>query len=135
MAGVSTTPAMRGEGFWKRAAFGVLALTVVAAAGFAGWYRQTYNVWPGQGASGRVHWCGRDYQTGGLPRSWQQITSQERFPIHAVGQYPPLGWSRQDLFAPESKRLPVSPPLACAMVVYLRTGPNEYQAYGLLGGP
>jgi hypothetical protein len=39
------------------------------------------------------------------------------------------------LFAPESTRLPVSPPLACAMVVYLRTGPDEYQAYGLLGGP
>jgi hypothetical protein len=60
MAGVSTAPAMRVEGFWKRVAFG---------------------------------------------------------------------------FAPESQRLPVSPPLACAMVVYLRTGPDEYQAYGLLGGP
>jgi hypothetical protein len=69
------------------------------------------------------------------PQSWQQITSQERFPIHAVGQYPPLGWSRQDLFAAGSKQLSASLPPVCAIVVYLRTGPNEYHAYGLLGGP
>jgi hypothetical protein len=26
-------------------------------------------------------------------------------------------------------------PTPCAMVVYLRTGPDEYQAYSLEGGP
>jgi hypothetical protein len=35
-------------------------LTVLAAGGSAIWYRHTYNMWPGQDASTRVHWCGRD---------------------------------------------------------------------------
>lgn len=107
--------------------------------GFAVWYRQAYNVWPGEGASARVHWCGRDYETsGGRPQTWQQITSTAPLPVHAVGWYPPLGFSRQELFAParpEALRLSASPPPVCATVVYLRTGPDEYQAYGLLGGP
>ena len=67
-----------------------------------------------------------------------KITSRERLPVRAVGQYPPLGWSRRALFGaaiPEPRRLPVSPPTPCAMVVYLRTGPDEYQAYSLEGGP
>ena len=117
----------------------MLALVVVAAGGFAVWYRQAYNVWPGQGASARVHWCSRDYESfGGLPQTWRQISAQERFPVYAVGQYPPLGWSREELFAATTsaaQRLPVSPPLVCAMVVYLRTGPDQYQAYSLEGGP
>ncbi len=83
---------------WYQVVSGVLTLMVVAAGGF--WYRQAYNVWPGQGASARVHWCGRDYESfGGPPQTWQQITLQEPVPVHAVGQYPPLGWSRQELFA------------------------------------
>jgi hypothetical protein len=51
---------------------------------------------------------------------------------------PPLGFSRQELFAattPGARRLPSSPGLVCAMVVYLRTGTGEYQAYSLEGGP
>ena len=56
-----------------------------------------------------------------------------------MGQYPPLGWwSRQELFAaatPKSLRLAVSKSLVCAMVVYLRSGPDEYRAYSLEGGP
>ncbi len=130
---------LRGGRFWSRAGCGVLVLVVVAAGGVAVWYRQTYNVWPGQGVSARVYWCGRDYETGGgTPQTWQQISSRQRLPLHAVGQYPPLGWSRQELFAPaipEAQRSSVSPPPPCAMVVYLRTSPGEYQAYGLLGGP
>lgn len=139
MACVSTTTAMRGGRAWVRAAGAVLALAVVAAGGFSVWYRQAYNVWPGQGASARVHWCGRDYESfGGPPRSWRQITAQEPIPIHAVGRYPPLGWSRRELFAaatPGSLRLAVSRSLTCTTVVYLRTGPDEYQAYSLEGGP
>ena len=131
MTGVSALMTMRGARFWIRAGSGVLALAIV----FAGWYRWVYNVWPGQGASARVHWCGRNYEHfGGPGRSWRQISSQERRPIHAVGMYPPFGWSRQELFAATSPAaLPSSAP--CTMVVYLRTGPNEYRAYTLLGGP
>ena len=138
IARVGAATAIRGRSMAARIARGVLALVIVAAGGFAVWYRQTYNVWPGQRASARVHWCGRDYETGGGAQTWKQIASQERFSIQAVGEYPPLGWSRQELFAavtPTAQRYSVSPPLPCAMTVYLRTGRNEYRAYGLLGGP
>ena len=119
--------AMRGARFWIRAGSSVLALAIV----FAGWYRWVYNVWPGQGASARVHWCGRDYQSGGPVQSWRQISSKVPLPIRAVGLYPPLGWSRQELFAPVS-----APSSAfCVTVVYLRTGPDEYLAYSLYGRP
>jgi hypothetical protein len=135
MTGVSALMAMRGARFWIRAGSSALALAIIAAGGLAVWYRSVYNVWPGMGASARVHWCGRDYQYSGDPaQSWRQISSQAQWPIHAVGLYPPLGWSRQELFAatyPQALRSSAS----CATVVYLRTGPDEYRVYGLEGGP
>jgi hypothetical protein len=139
MTGVRAIVATRGARFWSRVGQGVLALVVVAAGGFALWYRQAYNVWPGQEASARVHWCGRDYESFGRPRQTrQQISSREHVRILPVGQYPPLGWSRQGLFAAVvigTQRVTVSPPPLCAMVVYLRTGPDQYRAYSLEGGP
>jgi hypothetical protein len=139
MAGVSATTAVRGGRLWSRAAGGILVLLIVAAGGVAVRYRAVYNVWPGQRASARVHWCGRDYESfGGPPHSWRQISAQEPIPIHAVGVYPPLGWSRQELFAAAttgSQRLAAGQPQVCAMIVYLRTGPGEYRAYSLEGGP
>jgi hypothetical protein len=138
MAGVSATTTVRGH-LWPRAAVGrILVLLIVAAAGVAVWYRAVYNVWPGQGASARVHWCGRDYESfGGPPRSWRQISVQEPAAIHAVGVYPPLGWSRQELFAAATagSRPAASGPQVCAMVVYLQTGPGQYRPYSLEGGP
>jgi hypothetical protein len=139
MTCVNAIMAMRGRRLWVRAVRGALALMVVAAGGIAVWYRQAYNVWPGQEASARVHWCGRDYESfSSAPQTRQQISSREHFLIRPVGQYPPLGWSRQELFAAVvigAQRRSVSPPPLCAMVVYLRTGPDEYQAYSLEGGP
>ncbi len=44
----------------------------------------------------------------------------------------------RQLFAariPDKQRFAVSPPTVCAVLVYLRTGPNEYQVYRLEGGP
>ena len=128
MTGVSGLAAVRGARFWIRAGSGVLALAII----FAGWYRWVYNVWPGQGADARVHWCGRIYEDpGGPAQSWRQISPQSPLPIHVVGLYPPLGWSRQELFAS------LSPPRSaiCTTAVYLRIGPDGYRAYTLLGGP
>jgi hypothetical protein len=114
-----------------------VALVVVAAGLFALWYRQTYNVWPGQNAADRLHWCGRDYQSSaGPPQTRQQISSRDHFLIRPVGRYPPLGLSRQELFAAAvvgARRVSVRPP-RCAMVVYLRTGPDQYRAYTIQGG-
>ncbi|MGO9217537.1 MAG: hypothetical protein ACLP5E_07175 [Streptosporangiaceae bacterium] len=119
--------------------YGVVTAVMVAGGGFTFWYRATYNVLPGQGASTRLHWCGRDYQSSdGSPQTWRQISAQQRAPIRALGHYPPLGVPGQELFAPAApgaQRFSVSPPLPCAMVVYLRTGPGEYLTYVLEGGP
>jgi hypothetical protein len=139
MAGVNAVTPVRGEHAWSRAVSGALVLILAAAGGFTVWYRAVYNVWPGQGASSRVHWCGRDYESfGGPPQTWRQISAQEPSPIHAVGVYPPLGWSRQELFTAataQSERRAARQSLVCAMIVYLRTGPGEYRAYSLEGGP
>ena len=40
---------------------GLLIALLFAVGGFLLWYRGTYNVFPGQSADSRVHWCNRDY--------------------------------------------------------------------------
>ena len=114
-----------------RVLLGVLAVVVVAAGAFAGWYRSYYNIWPAQAVTGRVHWCERDYQsTGGAPETWPQVNRGA--PVRAFGAYPPLGVPREELFA---ALIPGAAPGGCATVVYLRAGPDRYQSYSLLGGP
>ena len=49
MTDVGAIVAMRGARFGIRVTSGVLALMVVAAGGIAVWYRQAWNVRPGQG--------------------------------------------------------------------------------------
>lgn len=130
-----TRPGMR---ILIRIAAGFVTLIFVAAALGAVVYRTTYNVWPGQSASAWVHWCGRDYENfGGAPDSRQQMAATGPVRVRLVAQYPPLALSRQQLFAaitPQAQRDAVSPPLPCAMIIYLRTGPDSYQAYSLEGG-
>jgi hypothetical protein len=138
VTGVTASAAGRGRRFWIMAARGGLAVVVVAG-GFTVWYRATYHAWPGQEVS-RVHWCGRDYQAyPGRSDTWPQVASEQRWPVHHVGWYPPLGWPHQELFAaafPAEVRHAARPPLhSCAVVVYLRTGPGKYKAYSLEGGP
>jgi hypothetical protein len=119
--------------------YALVAVVIVAAGCFTFWYRATYGVLPGQGDPARVHWCGRDYQDGGGPAlTWRQVLAGQPSRVHAVGRYPPLGWPGQELFAAATRPAPRStagPPLACAVVVYLRTGPGNYRAYSLEGGP
>ena len=110
----------------------LLALIIIAAGVFAVWYRASYNIWPGQRADTRVHWCGRDYQQDGSPQTWRQVTAGTSFPVRAVGEYPPLGLTRQELFAPIVPHAQLS---SCATVVYLHASPGDYQPYSLLGGP
>ena len=110
----------------------LLALVIVAAAAFAVWYRASYNIWPGQRADARVHWCERDYQEDGSPQPWRQVTAGTSYPVRAVGDYRPLGLTRQELFAPIVPHAQLS---SCATVIYVRTAPSAYQPYSLLGGP
>ena len=108
----------------------------VAAVAIALWYRAVFHAWPGQQVS-RVHWCGRDYEYSGPPETWAQITAEERLPVRPVGGYPPL-LPQGELFAariPDRQRFSVSPPMVCAVLVYLRIGQDKYQVYSLEGGP
>jgi len=121
----------------------VASVALVAAClvglGFSAWYRETYGVFPGQGASQRLHWCGRDYQAlAGTAMTWRQISAQEPWPVHVVDLFPPLGFSKEALFASINPAIAKMPPggiTSCTTVIYVRLGPNRYQPYSLLGGP
>jgi hypothetical protein len=114
---------------------GLLAAAMVVSAA---WYRANYHTWPGQAASDRVHWCGRNYQAASATGTgWAQISSRAGGPIRLVGNYLPLG-PAEPMYAvitPASQRNAASPPLPCSMVVYLRKARNQYVTYSLLGGP
>jgi hypothetical protein len=62
-------------------------------------------------------------------------TAQTSGPVRLAGRYPLLG-NRAALYAavvPPSQRTPAGG--ACAIGVYLRTGPDRYRGYTLEGGP
>jgi hypothetical protein len=114
---------------------GVLIAVVLVAGAFVFWYRATYNVLPGQGASGRVHWCGRDYQWPGGTSTWAQLTARTAGRPQLAGQYPPLG-HQAALYAqvvPVAQRSRYGG--SCTVVIYLRTAPDRYRSYDLEGGP
>ncbi len=121
--------------WWTQVAGGLVGLAVLAAGVFVISYRSIYHVWPGEHASDRVHWCGRDYDDAGdQAQTWRQISARAPGPIRSEGSYPPLAWSPQQLFAavyPTAERSPHS----CAELVYLRTGTDQYRTYSLEGGP
>ena len=118
---------------WREPAAWTLIVLVFAAFGFVAWYRATYNVFPGQGADAQVHWCSRDYDAAGLPAvSLQQARAGATSPVRVVGAYPPLALHREQLLAEE---YPGPHTTSCALVAYLRTGPDRYEAYQLSGGP
>lgn len=112
--------------------YGVLAALVVVGGGLF-WYRSYYNIWPGQDATQRVHWCERDYQNLGSPaETWRQVTASSTTKVRSFGRYPPLGVPGQELYAAVFSD---AQPSGCSTEVYLRTGSDRYQEYSLLGGP
>ena len=125
-------------GTWRRhrrdLTGGILIVVVLAAAAFVFWYRATYNVLPGQAASGRVHWCGRDYQWAGGTSTWAQLTAHTADRPQLAGHYPPLG-GQDALYAQVTPVAQRPSDGLCATVVYLRTAPGRYRSYGLEGGP
>ena len=115
-----------------RRAVAALAVVLLAAV-VAIWYRGTYHVWPGEAAGSRVHWCGRDYENDQRPASAEtlrQVKAVSTLPLRVAGDYPPLG--------PRQQLLTVSmagQPAVCPTGVFLKTGPDSYLPYSLLGGP
>ena len=116
-----------------RRAVGALAVVFLAAAAVTVWYRGTYHIWPGQAAGSWVHWCGRDYENDqgpGSAETLRQAKAGTPLPLRVAADYPPLG--------PRQQLLTVSmagQPAACPTRVFLKTGPDSYLPYGLLGGP
>jgi hypothetical protein len=124
--GMSTT--RRAERRRQAVAWALYAL-LFAVGGFTLWYRATYNVFPGQSADARVHWCNRDYAP---TLSLQRVEAGASWPVRVVGNYPPLALHRDQLLA---EVYPGPHTHSCAVTVYLRTGPDRYAGYELSGGP
>jgi hypothetical protein len=127
--GMST--ARRAERRRQAVAWALYAL-LFAVGGFTLWYRATYNVFPGQSADARVHWCNRDYDDDAPTLSLQRVEAGASWPVRVVGNYPPLALHRDQLLA---EVYPGPHTHSCAVTVYLRTGPDRYAGYELSGGP
>jgi hypothetical protein len=116
----------------RQAAASALYALLFAAGGFTLWYRATYNVFPGQSADARVHWCNRDYDNYARALSLRQVEAGASWPVRVVGNYPPLALHRDQLLA---EVYPGPHTHSCAVAVYLRTGTDRYEGYELSGGP
>jgi hypothetical protein len=80
-----------------------------------------------------VHWCYRNYDNDGGPaQSLRQVEAGATSPVRVVGNYPPLAFHRDQLLA---EVYPGPHTYSCAIVVYLRIGPDRYAGYELSGGP
>ncbi len=123
----------------------LLVVGVVVAGTWAVRVRAVEGMWPWQEVGERVTWCERDYaRLPGPPRTLaaaraeygqgglQQVTTTGRGdrarevwadpgPDHAVRT--PDGWRPAMQTAP------------CAMTAYVRTGPDAFVPYEILGGP
>ncbi len=116
-----------------RKAVAALAAVLAVVGAAAVWYRGTYHVWPGQAAGSRVHWCGRDYENDqgpGSAETLRQAKAGSSLPLRVAAEYPPLGPRQQLLAVSMAGQLAV-----CPTVVFLKTGPDSYLPYGMLGGP
>jgi hypothetical protein len=127
----------------RRRARELVAIAVIVVCvlgvGFSAWYRGTYWVFPGLGASPRVHWCGRDYEAlPGPTMTWRQVAAEAPWPVRVVDLYPPLGLRQEALFAsvdPAIARTPARQITSCTTLLYARLGPDRYRPYSILGGP
>ncbi|WP_152991452.1 hypothetical protein [Frankia sp. R43] len=116
----------------------LLAVFLVGAAIFAVWCRASFHVWPWSSSlPDRVTYCGREYLGPGDPVTLAEAEAFENGVIRKVGHYGfgALGWSIYANPQSEQARTAVSPPLPCAMGVYLRTDDDRVVAYTLSGGP
>jgi hypothetical protein len=109
----------------RRLVGGIVVLVVLAGAGCVAW-RASWHGWPWREPAW-VHWCGRDYEAGGLRAGAGGL--------HAAGRYPPVVgrrlYSTVEAPARAARRRRGD---ACDTLVYRSTG-SGYRTYALLGGP
>jgi len=125
---------------------GVLAAAVIIALGVGSLgYRKAYGAWWPQSPD-RLTYCGRSYATdhslvltrAGVAKASSRtgLPGEAPYPLVTVGRVPPvIGQPLLASVTPESTRQMSDPQLPCAMGVFLKTGPDAYTGYGLLGGP
>jgi hypothetical protein len=129
-----------------RRIFGCFVVAVIISGGIVGTlaYRKAYGTW--WGTPDRIGYCGRTYGTDfSAVVSRAEIVSFKAalpgdppYPVVTVARVPPI--VGQPLLAartPDSARLDSqgNSRLPCAMSVYLKIGPDSYNAYTISGGP
>ena len=115
-----------------------LALTAIVLAGWVIYSRSAFGTWNPTAQPARISYCDRTYLPGQhVSRAVIDSTGNGLgvFPFRQVGSTAgrspffakPLSDSVRDRYG--------TPPLPCAMAVYLKVGPDDYVAYALSGGP
>jgi hypothetical protein len=120
---------------WLLPAAGLVLAVLLAAGGWAAWYRSTYHLWPGESIPPRIHWCGRDYDHGiGPAVSIAEVRQAIGGPPRIVMRVPPL--RPHDVLAATTEReVRRQDPAAtgCATVIALRLSPGRFLLYELQG--
>lgn len=118
----------------------ILAVTLLAvAATLDAYVAYGTPVWWSNPA--RLHWCGRDYSrsTGSIERTdipKAGLLGDKPYPIRSIGRLPQLiGRPILASVTPEARRHEVTPPIPCAMVIYLGSPSGRYVPYVIDGGP
>ena len=120
---------------WPIPVAGIVLLVLLAAGGWAAWYRSTYHLWPGESIPPRIHWCGRDYDRGSGPavpigEAGQALGGTPRI----VARVPPL--RPHDVLAATTEvevRRQDPSATGCATVIALRLAPGRFLLYALQG--
>ena len=117
-----------------------VAVIAVVAAPF--WYYESFALWPGQTVPSHLHWCGRDFsKDGGGPASLTQAQlksgGRDSQPWLRVGTLEFVlvsspGVSGSPWSAATRHRLNLC---ACAVELYVKSGPDQYVGYTLAGSP
>jgi len=121
------------------AALTALALTGLVLLGWVFYSRAAFGTWNPMAQPNRISYCDRTYYPGPhVTRAHIDTVGNGFgvFPFRQVG----ITAAGTPVYAkplPDSVRykFPNAGPLPCDMTVYLKSGPDDYIAYGISGGP
>ena len=117
----------------------VAAAVLVAGASIATYNRITFGTFYTTGAPPRINYCGRTYYPGGTSRadSLTQVTSflaaNRQSGLTRIGSTPSGLPIVANVMSPETRASFHTN--VCTMEVWVQTGPDSYNGYGLSGGP
>lgn len=128
-------------GWQKVAGWLILVIAVLAAAATVDSY-VAYGTPDWWGNPGHLHWCGRDYsRSTGRSVSRAEIPEasligDKGYPVVTIGHLPQLiGRPIVASVTPAARRREATPPIPCAMAVYLESTNGRYVPYVIQGGP